>query len=438
MRQKLSEEKGQALLLALIALAVGALLISPFLTRVSTSLIASRTSEESLAELYSCDAGAEDAIWNLTYSDLATALLTTPGDSISYSLNQSVNDLTPYITIFRDTVSEASDDFESGEWSGGSGWLTPWLHEGSAEIAQNKPGEGTYQGKSHLRLRDDSYVKRALDLSGHSNMRLQFWAKVKGLDRDGFAVCLVSSDGSNWTTVKTWTSADSDDTYHFVDIDLSPYTMSSKFWIAFDAYTMDEADAKLFIDELSVSRLLPGAALGLPWDDFESGNWAGGGGWLYLWSHSGPAYIWSTGSPQQGNYHLCLLPDGYVKRAADLEGLSDLRLQFWAKAEYFYGSDTAECLISSDGSNWTTVKTWTVADSDGAYHFVDIDLSPYAMSAEFWIAFEVDMSCFFYVDDLKIDGPIAYEIVSTAGDESIRADITIQGNKVTIYSWQIK
>jgi hypothetical protein len=56
---------GQALPLALIALAIGAVLVTPFLTHVSVNLLASRRAEESIADYYSADAGIEWGLWRL-------------------------------------------------------------------------------------------------------------------------------------------------------------------------------------------------------------------------------------------------------------------------------------------------------------------------------------------------------------------------------------
>jgi len=132
--------------------------------------------------------------------------------------------------------------------------------------------------------------------------------------------------------------------------------------------------------------------------------------------------------------------DSYVERAADLSGRSGLRLQLWAKVNSFEGGDYVECLVSPDDATWSTVKTWTSADSDNTYHFVDIDLSPYTMSSEFWIAFDSGMNNkkdYFYVDDLRIVGAVvAYEIVASAGDVTTRAGVTVQDGEVTIVSWQ--
>ncbi len=58
-------EAGEALPLALVALAVGAVLVTPFLTHVSVSLLASRSADEAIADYYSTDAGVEWGLWRL-------------------------------------------------------------------------------------------------------------------------------------------------------------------------------------------------------------------------------------------------------------------------------------------------------------------------------------------------------------------------------------
>ena len=244
------DEKGQVLALALIALGVGALLLTPFLNSLSTNVLASRKYKASIVEQYAADAGIEDAIWNVTYGDFGSTVLSAPGDTTNYSLGEPVNGVTPSITITRGSGTLASDDFESGDFSGGNGWLYDWASSGDVKVLkQGAPHGGTY----HLRMRkSSSYVERAVDLTGKSGLRLQLWAKVDSLEDTDYVEGLVSSDYTNWTVIKTWTSADSDDTYHFSDIDLSPFTMSGEFWIAFYS-GMDKANDRFFIDDLVIA-----------------------------------------------------------------------------------------------------------------------------------------------------------------------------------------
>jgi len=58
-------EQGQALPLALVAFAVGVVVVTPFLTNVSVNVIASRQTEEVIADRYSADAGIEWGLWML-------------------------------------------------------------------------------------------------------------------------------------------------------------------------------------------------------------------------------------------------------------------------------------------------------------------------------------------------------------------------------------
>jgi len=143
-------------------------------------------------------------------------------------------------------------------------------------------------------------------------------------------------------------------------------------------------------------------------DDFESGGFAGGTGWLAGWYDNGDATVTDSGTPYEGSYHLRLRRDtGYVDRTVDLSDAVSARLQFWAKANSFESGEEAYCLISPDGTHWTTVHTWVDGDDDDVYRFYDIDLSPYELTSVFWIAFEAGMSGkkdYFYVDDLNIVG----------------------------------
>lgn len=67
---RISAQEGRALALALIVLAVGCLLIPPFLAHISTSLLATEATEEGLKEQYGADAGVENALWQLVSGGL--------------------------------------------------------------------------------------------------------------------------------------------------------------------------------------------------------------------------------------------------------------------------------------------------------------------------------------------------------------------------------
>jgi len=249
--KKLKREEGQALPLALITLALGSLLIGSFLNSASTNLLASKVFWEKLPARYAADAAIEDAIWNLRYGDLVS--LTEPEDSVSYSLSEPVNGFTPRVTVTRvepiPNLTLATDDFESNSWSGGSGWLGSWYHEGDALITKSG---SPYEGEYHLQLRRDSgYVKRGVDLLGESNVYLILRAKAKSFKKDDTAECLVSSGSENWTTLRTWVDGEDDDTYHYYQFNLSSYATEGQLWIAFAAH-MPGKGAKFYVDDLRV------------------------------------------------------------------------------------------------------------------------------------------------------------------------------------------
>jgi len=145
----------------------------------------------------------------------------------------------------------AWDDFESEGWAGGSGWSEDWYHTGDASI---RSSDSPYEGSYHLRLRRASgYVDRPLNLSGQVNVRLQFWAKAKSFEPGETATASVSPDGATWFTVRTWVDGEDDKVYRFEDIDLSSYSMTSEFWIAFDA-EMSSSNDYFWVDDLKIVR----------------------------------------------------------------------------------------------------------------------------------------------------------------------------------------
>jgi len=98
---KLSAQEGQSLPLALIVLAIGALLIPPFLAYISTNLLASRVTEEGMKEQYAADAGVEYALWKLindpNFLELASS--STAGNPVSVHMPTSVNAIMPEVTV---------------------------------------------------------------------------------------------------------------------------------------------------------------------------------------------------------------------------------------------------------------------------------------------------------------------------------------------------
>ena len=89
-------QSGQMLVLALLALALGIILIAGFLYYVSTSQRAAAAVLEEALEQYSADAGAEDAMWKLAN---LPAFRDSLAGGVPYSYTIDINGRTVTITV---------------------------------------------------------------------------------------------------------------------------------------------------------------------------------------------------------------------------------------------------------------------------------------------------------------------------------------------------
>jgi len=113
-------EAGQALPLALVALAVGTLLVTPFLTNVSVNILASRQTNEAIADYYSADAGIEWGLWRLKIEPT----LTTTTEYIEAPLQPtpaSINDDSFPTTEIRFVSGAGASETITPDWQEGGG-----------------------------------------------------------------------------------------------------------------------------------------------------------------------------------------------------------------------------------------------------------------------------------------------------------------------------
>lgn len=113
-------ERGQVLPLALMAFAVGAIVVSPFLTNVSVNLLASRRAEEAIADYYSLDAGVEWGLWRLT-NDPAITASTSYMEVPLQPTPPSVNGAAFPTTEIRFVAGTGDSDTISPAWQSGGG-----------------------------------------------------------------------------------------------------------------------------------------------------------------------------------------------------------------------------------------------------------------------------------------------------------------------------
>jgi hypothetical protein len=147
----------------------------------------------------------------------------------------------------------ASDGFESGNFSGGSGWVTPsWIVAGDAVVqSSNGPAAGTY----HARLRSSTGdLQRAVNVAGLTDVRLKFWSKVSSFEGSDQARVQVSSDGTNWTTLQQFTSAQSDNQYRFYDLAIA--SPGNTLYVRFDA-AMSASNDQWYLDDVQIAHTPP-------------------------------------------------------------------------------------------------------------------------------------------------------------------------------------
>ena len=131
------EEKGQALIFAILLLLLGSLIITPLMGFMSTGLIAGRTIEERVDEVYAADAGIEDALYNIITP-------TAPYYAGLQALN--VDDTLTLDSIVVngkdvEVVIELEEDVETfldGLLGGGAGVHDDWA------ASSGSPGDGIY------------------------------------------------------------------------------------------------------------------------------------------------------------------------------------------------------------------------------------------------------------------------------------------------------
>jgi Flp pilus assembly pilin Flp len=95
MKNLLRDEKGAALILALILLLIGGLISAALLHHMGSGILAGEVHERRTAELYAADAGVEDAVWKLQQGKVGAC----PAQPIEppYNINVNGRNVTVYI-----------------------------------------------------------------------------------------------------------------------------------------------------------------------------------------------------------------------------------------------------------------------------------------------------------------------------------------------------
>ena len=151
------------------------------------------------------------------------------------------------VILTEDTIASAVDDFESGGFSGGwDQWQAgTWTVAGDTSIQTDAPHGGSF----YARLRTPGSLHRSVDTTGLSGVRLQFWSQISAFESSDQARVEVSSDGTNWITLKTFGEVHNDNRYHMFD--LAVPDPGDTLFIRFDCDT-SSAGATWSLDDISV------------------------------------------------------------------------------------------------------------------------------------------------------------------------------------------
>ena len=153
-------------------------------------------------------------------------------------------------------ATAAIDDFESGGFTGGTGWLADWQTSGSVDIVQNGDSQS---GSWHMRLRaGDGIAYRDVDLTGWNDTELTVWVRAKSFEDDEYARLMLGPPGSLVEAMR-WDG----DEYHLYTIELSAFNPGGVFRVQFESHMGDNSD-ELFVDSLVISGDQPASPPVLP------------------------------------------------------------------------------------------------------------------------------------------------------------------------------
>jgi hypothetical protein len=172
-----------------------------------------------------------------------------------------------------------------------------------------------------------------------------------------------------------------------------------------DACTVDTCDPEVGCQHQ------PTCPITLARETFESGDFLGGTGWVGTigWDVTGDTTVVQTGTPHGGVWHAQLRRGtGHMSRRFRLKtATAGIHVKFWAKVISYEGADQAVVQIRVLGGPLQTIHTFGPADSDGAYHLVDIDITALATGTPIRLVFDTagdTVDDVLYIDDIRITG----------------------------------
>ncbi len=248
-----------------------------------------------------------------------------------------------------DPVLIASEDFESGTWSGGTGWKDSAWAVSSPAYVNVATAYGAYNGQ----LRNStSAITRAVDLSGSSDVVLSLRCKTQSFET-GDSVFIEFDNGSGWQTVRTITGNVNWPKY---DIQLTGPMVGNNQRIRMRS-GMNAGDDYAYFDSVEVKgRPVQSAREVIATEDFETGTWTGGSGpWIASsWAYSGSSSLSSVGDNSTQSV-LLRSSNSSVSRSIDLSAFRQVEIEVSARNYLFEAGD--EMIIEfHNGTQWVELE----------------------------------------------------------------------------------
>ena len=179
-------------------------------------------------------------------------LTSSPGSRTMLSTLCTTAALSLAATVSADDL--AADDFGSGDLTGGSGrWGAWWEAAGTGGGTALIGGAGGSHGQV-TRLKNNARLTRNVNTSGCSDLALAFSAMVLNYEDGDEAYVQVGTDSTGYTTLYTFTSADSDGSFHDFLIDLTEFAGSVDMNVRFLSQTDSSSGSDyFFVDDVVVS-----------------------------------------------------------------------------------------------------------------------------------------------------------------------------------------
>jgi subtilase family protein len=307
-----------------------------------------------------------------------------------------------------------TEDFESGGFSGGSGWDAAWSRTGSTSYTTIMTSSTPQAGSWHARVRSNAAMSRRFSLAGLADASLTFWAKASSWESGDGAAVQVSTNGSSWTTVASFSNGFDTNVYQQRQVDLGAWAGAGMAYLRILGQMSASTDY-FYVDSISISGdggggspPPPPGGGGAITEGFESGDWSGGSGWAAAWTRAGStsySTILTSAGPQSGLNHVRVRYTASITRAFSLSGFGAPTLTFWAKASSWESNDGAAVQISANGSTWTTVAGFSDGFDINVYQQRQVNLSQWAGDSTVYIRILGQMSSsadYFYVDSITI------------------------------------